>query len=66
MNLANLKNEGTIDRAIRVVAGLALIGWALTGGPIWAWIGIMPLVTGLIGWCPAYGLFGIKTCPTAK
>ncbi|GAB6042219.1 YgaP family membrane protein [Endothiovibrio diazotrophicus] len=58
------KNVGTIDKVIRIIAGLALIGWALTGGPLWAWIGVVPLATGLLGWCPAYTLFGIKTCPT--
>ncbi len=57
------KNEGGIDRIVRIVVGLALIGWVLLGhGPIWAWIGVVPLLTGLIGWCPAYSIFGIKTC----
>lgn len=56
-------NVGGIDRIIRIVAGLALIAWAaLFEGPIWAWIGIVPLVTGAIGWCPAYLPFGLKTC----
>lgn len=61
------KNEGSIDRIIRIVAGLALIGWvALGSGPVWAWIGVVPLLTGLIGWCPAYKIFGINTCPMGK
>lgn len=57
-------NEGTIDRALRVIAGLVLIALAATGtvGP-WGWIGLVPLATGLIGWCPAYTLLGINTCP---
>lgn len=56
-------NVGGIDRIIRIVAGLALIAWAaLLGGPVWAWIGVVPLATGAIGWCPAYLPFGIKTC----
>ncbi|MGA7179112.1 MAG: DUF2892 domain-containing protein [Thiobacillaceae bacterium] len=57
-------NVGVIDRSIRIVAGVALIAWALMGGPIWAWIGVLPLVTGVIGWCPAYLPFGIKTSST--
>jgi len=62
-------NEGTIDRALRVIAGLALIGLAATGTVgAWGWIGVVPLATGLIGWCPAYTLLGFSTCPvnTAK
>lgn len=57
-------NEGTIDRTLRVVAGLALIAWAaMFGGPIWAWIGVVPLATGALGNCPLYALIGINTCP---
>jgi hypothetical protein len=55
-------NVGGIDRIVRIVAGLALIAWAILGGPAWAWIGVIPLATGVIGWCPAYLPFGIKTC----
>jgi len=57
------KNAGTIDRTLRIVAGIALIALAATHtvGP-WGWIGIVPLATGLLGWCPAYTLLGIKTC----
>ena len=58
------KNVGTIDRTLRIVAGLGLIAWALMGGPIWAWIGVVPLATAVVGWCPAYSLLGIKTCPS--
>lgn len=60
------RNAGTVDRVVRAVVGIGLIGWALTGGPAWAWIGIVPLATAAMGWCPAYSLFGIKTCPTQK
>ena len=60
-------NEGTVDRALRVIAGLVLIGLAATGTVgIWGWIGIMPLLTGAIGFCPAYSIFGISTCPMKK
>lgn len=55
-------NVGGVDRVLRIVAGLALITWALLGGPVWAWIGIAPLATGLLNFCPAYGIFGISTC----
>jgi hypothetical protein len=56
-------NEGTIDRAVRVLAGLVLIALAVTGTiGVWGWIGIVPVATGLIGWCPAYTLLGISTC----
>jgi hypothetical protein len=60
------KNIGTLDRTLRIVVGLALIALAATGtvGP-WGWIGVVPLGTGLVGWCPAYTLFGIKTCKSA-
>ena len=55
------KNVGLIDRVARVVLGGGLIFWAVTGGPVWAWIGVVPLVTAAIGFCPAYTLLGIKT-----
>jgi len=57
------KNVGSTDRAIRAVVGLALIALTLMGTlPVWGWIGVVPLATAAIGWCPAYTLFGIKTC----
>lgn len=60
-------NVGGIDKILRIVVGLVLIVWAVAfGGPLWAWIGIVPLATGLIGWCPFYPLLGINTCPLKK
>jgi hypothetical protein len=59
-------NVGMIDRALRAIAGLALIGWALSGGPVWAWIGIVPLLTAAVGFCPAYTLLGLSTCPMKR
>src|SRR5690606_13836170 len=56
------KNVGGIDKGIRILVGVVLIAWALAGGPVWAWIGILPLFTGLVGWCPAYLPFGLRTC----
>jgi hypothetical protein len=55
-----------MDRALRIVVGVALIAWALLDGPKWAWIGVLPLATGLIGWCPAYLPIGVTTCAAAK
>lgn len=60
------KNVGGIDKIARILVGIALIVWAIAGGPVWAWIGVLPLATGLLGWCPAYGLLGIRTCPLKK
>lgn len=56
------KNVGGIDRIIRGILGLALIGVALTGVSPWGWIGIILLATALIGWCPPYSILGINTC----
>ncbi|SEW07787.1 Protein of unknown function [Aliiroseovarius sediminilitoris] len=56
-------NTGNIDRIIRIVVGLALLGWYFfAGGPVWALIGIVPLVTGAIGSCPVYSILGMNTC----
>jgi hypothetical protein len=60
-------NVGGIDRVIRIVAGLALIGLTLTGTiGAWGWFGVVPLATGLIGWCPPYAMLGFSTCSTSK
>jgi hypothetical protein len=60
-------NEGSIDRIVRIVAGLVLISLVFIGPQSpWGWIGLVPLATGLIGWCPAYTLFGIDTCKMKK
>ncbi|HUW37716.1 MAG TPA: DUF2892 domain-containing protein [Rhodocyclaceae bacterium] len=59
-------NVGSIDRSLRIVVGLALIAWALFGGPVWAWIGVVPLATGLFKFCPLYALLGVSTCPIKK
>jgi hypothetical protein len=60
-------NEGTLDRALRIIVGLVLIGLAATGKVgVWGWIGVLPLVTGIVGICPAYAIFGMSTCPMKK
>lgn len=61
------KNVGSIDRILRVVIGLALVVMAATGTiTVWGYIGVIPLVTGLIGTCPLYSLMGLNTCPVSS
>ena len=58
-------NVGGIDRVLRIVAGLVLISLVFFGPKtLWGWIGVVPLLTALIGYCPAYSIFGLNTCPT--
>lgn len=60
-------NEGSIDRALRIIVGLAVLSLAFIGPQTpWGYIGIVPILTGLIGWCPAYTLLGINTCPAKR
>lgn len=60
-------NVGTVDRALRIILGLGLIALVFVGPETpWGWIGLVPLVTALIGWCPAYRLVGINSCATAR
>ena len=61
------KNVGGIDRILRIVAGLALIAAAATGTVgVWGYLGLVPLATGLMGWCPPYAMFGFNTCSVKK
>jgi len=56
-------NVGGIDRLLRAALGLALIALAVTGTVgWWGWLGVVPLATAAIGWCPPYALLGISTC----
>ena len=59
-------NEGTIDRVARVIVGVALVYLALTKGWLWAWIGVVPIITGATGVCPLYSMLGINTCGVKK
>jgi hypothetical protein len=55
-------NVGNMDRAIRIIAGLVLIALAATGTiGIWGWIGVIPVLTDVFRFCPAYPLLGINT-----
>ena len=57
------KNEGKVDRILRIVAGAALISLVFVGPQTpWGWVGLVPLITGLIGNCPVYSLLGLNTC----
>lgn len=61
-------NEGTVDRALRIILGLALLAWFFVdqGQGFWHYaklIGVVPLITGLVGSCPVYSILGISTCP---
>ena len=64
------RNEGTLDRILRVVLGVALLaGYYFNGDGAYSWLyllGVIPLVTGAIGSCPLYSILGISTCPMKK
>lgn len=56
-------NVGGIDRILRILVGVVLIGLAATGQVgWWGWLGVIPLATGIIGWCPPYAILGFNTC----
>ena len=62
-------NVGTFDRILRVIGGLALLAWALLGTGDWhllGWIGLVPLATAAIGWCPLYSILGVSSLPAGK
>lgn len=61
------KNEATVDRVLRVVLGLVGVSLVFFGPQTpWGWIGLVPLLTGLVGSCPIYTLLGVGTCPVKK
>jgi hypothetical protein len=60
-------NVGGFDRIARIIAGLVLIGLAAAGMiGVWGYIGLVPLLTGIFKFCPAYTLLGMNTCPMKK
>jgi hypothetical protein len=61
------KNIGNIERMVRIAAGLAILSLAFVGPQSpWAYLGVVPLLTGFVGWCPPYALFGISTCKASS
>ncbi|MDQ7051027.1 MAG: DUF2892 domain-containing protein [Enterobacterales bacterium] len=59
-----MKNVGAIDKTLRILAGVIGVGLVFFGPQTqWGWLGLIPLATGSIGFCPAYYLFGMNTCP---
>jgi hypothetical protein len=61
------QNVHNIERVIRIIVGLGLISIVFVGPQsVWGWIGVVPLTTGILGWCPPYSLLGISTCGTKK
>lgn len=61
------RNEGSLDRALRIIVGLVLLSLVFVGPQtLWGLVGLIPLATGLAGFCPAYALFGLNTCPLKK
>ena len=61
------QNIGSLDRIVRIVIGVALIAATLTGAiGVWGWVGVVPLVTALMGWCPPYAILGFSTCAMKK
>ena len=60
-----LNNEGKVDRTLRIILGVALVSLVFVGPETtWGWVGLLPLITGLVGYCPAYTVFGINTIAT--
>ena len=60
-------NVGGFDRIARITIGLVLIGLTVAGTiGVWGWLGVVPLITGVIGWCPPYAVFGFSTCAMKK
>lgn len=62
-----MQNEGTLDRVLRVILGLVLLSLTVVGpATVWGYVGIIPLLTGLFGFCPLYKLVGLSTCPISN
>ena len=57
-------NAGSMDRIARIIGGIVLLALTLTGTiGVWGWVGIVPLATGALGWCPLYTVLGFSSCP---
>lgn len=67
MSINSFLNEGSLDRILRVILGVVLLSLTVVGPQTaWGWIGLLPLVTGIAGFCPLYRLLGINTCPMTR
>jgi Protein of unknown function (DUF2892) len=61
------RNIGTVDRIIRMVAGAAMLSLVFVGPHTpWGLLGLVPLITAIVGWCPPYAVFGISTCKSRR
>ena len=59
-----MRNEGALDRTLRVLLGLSLLALVFVGPKTpWGWAGLVPLLTGAVGFCPLYRIVGLNTCP---
>ncbi len=61
-----MRNVGTIDRILRIIVGIALLAWGVWAHNWWGALGLIPLLTALIGFCPLYAILHINTCPTKR
>jgi hypothetical protein len=62
-----LRNVGSADRAVRIALGIGLLAMVVVGPQTpWGWLGLIPLGTALVGWCPLYAMFGISSYRTRK
>ena len=62
-----MKNEGKVDRILRVIVGLVVLSLCVIGPQtLWGLVGLVPLITGLLGFCPLYKILGLSTCPLKK
>ena len=60
-------NEGNLDSALRVIAGAGILSLAFVGPQtVWGYVGLVPLITGLVGYCPLYAMLGLSTCPVKR
>lgn len=60
-------NVGQVDRIFRIIFGILILSLAFIGPQTpWAFLGLIPLLTGLVGWCPGYALFGVNTCAAKR
>lgn len=59
-------NTGTMDRVIRIILGIVILAAGFYFESLWGLVAVIPLISGLVGFCPVYGVLGISTCPAPK